>query len=176
MPTIGFIGLGKMGGNMAARYLETGYTVYGHTRSRDTAQWLIDQGLRWADTPGQIARTTDIVFTSLPNDDVVRSVARGPDGIVAGLRPAEVWADLSTISPATSRELAALVRQDGNGAHMLDTPVSGSVPQVKAGTLTIIVGGDKDAYARIEPLVRTLGRRCTSVRADRGLCSSWPST
>ena len=117
---------------MAARYLEAGCTVYGQTRTRETAQWLIDQGLCWADTPGQVAQITDIVFTSLPNDDVVQSVASGPDGIVGGLGPGKVWADLSTIRPGASRELAARVRQDGNGAHMLDTPVSGTVPQVKA--------------------------------------------
>jgi 3-hydroxyisobutyrate dehydrogenase len=68
-----------------------------------------------------------------------------------------VWADLSTISPRASRDLAERVRHEGRGAQMLDTPVSGSVPQVKAGTLTIMVGGDADAYARVEPVLRLLG-------------------
>ena len=157
METIGFIGLGKMGGNMAARYLAAGYTVYGEARNRDGAQWLIDQGLRWVDTPREVAQAADIVMTSLPNDDVVESVATGPDGLLAGLGEDKVWADLSTISPGVSRELAARVRDEGGGAQMLDTPVSGSVPQVKAGSLTIIVGGDKDGYARIEPALRVLG-------------------
>jgi 3-hydroxyisobutyrate dehydrogenase-like beta-hydroxyacid dehydrogenase len=157
MQTIGFIGLGKMGGNMASRYLGAGYTVYGEDRDRDGAQSLVDQGLRWLDTPRELAEAADVIFTSLPNDDVVESVASGPDGILAGLGPGKVWADLSTISPRASRDLAARVRDEGHGARMLDTPVSGSVPQVNAGTLTIMVGGDEDAYTRIEPVLRVLG-------------------
>ncbi len=157
MQTIGFIGLGKMGGNMAARYLAAGYTVYGQARNRQTAKWLIDQGLRWVDTPREIAEATDIVMTSLPDDDIVRSVAAGPNGLIAGLRNGKLWADLSTISPGASRELAAAVHAEGRGAEMLDTPVSGSVPQVRAGTLTIMVGGNEEAYRLLEPVLRVLG-------------------
>ena len=157
MQTIGFIGLGKMGGNMAARYLSAGYTVHGEARDRSSVQWLVEQGLHWVDTPRELADAVDIVMTSLPNDDVVRSVATGPDGLIAGLTAEKVWADLSTISPQTSRELAELVRTEGHGAKLLDTPVSGSVPQVQAGTLTIMVGGDPDAFRRVEPVLRVLG-------------------
>jgi 3-hydroxyisobutyrate dehydrogenase len=158
MQTIGFIGLGKMGGNMAARYLAAGYAVYGEARSRNGAQWLIEQGLRWVDTPREVAQAADIVMTSLPNDDVVESVATGTDGLLAGLSEGRIWADLSTITPGVSRKLAACVRDEGQGALMLDTPVSGSVPQVKSGTLTIMVGGDEDAYRRLEPVLRVLGK------------------
>jgi 3-hydroxyisobutyrate dehydrogenase-like beta-hydroxyacid dehydrogenase len=149
--------LGNMGGNMAARYLAAGYAVYGEDRDREHAQWLVDQGLRRADTPRALAEAADIVLTSLPNDDIVESIASGPDGIVAGLGAGKLWADLSTISPRASRELAERVRDEARGAQMLDTPVSGSVPQVKTGTLTIMVGGDEDAYQRIEPILRVLG-------------------
>ena len=155
MQTIGFVGLGHMGANMAARFLEGGYPVHGSARSRDRAQSLVDRGLTWADTPREIAAAADVVFTSLPDDEVVASVARGPDGILAGLTSGKVWVDMSTISPRASRELAAQAR--AQGAQMLDAPVSGSVPQVQAGTLTIMVGGDEDAYARAEPLLRVLG-------------------
>jgi 3-hydroxyisobutyrate dehydrogenase-like beta-hydroxyacid dehydrogenase len=157
MEMIGFIGLGKMGGNMAARYLAVGYTVYGEARNRNGAQGLIEQGLRWVDTPRELAQAADIVMTSLPNDEVVESVTAGPEGLIAGLGAGKVWADLSTISPTASRELAKRVRAEGAGAVMLDTPVSGSVPQVTSGTLTIMVGGDEDAYRRIEPVLRVLG-------------------
>jgi 3-hydroxyisobutyrate dehydrogenase-like beta-hydroxyacid dehydrogenase len=157
MQTIGFIGLGHMGGNMAARYLAAGYTVYGEDRDREDARWLTDQGLGWVNTPRAVAEAADIVMTSLPDDDVVESVAAGRDGIVAGLAEGKVWADLSTLSPGASRQLAMRVRQDGNGAQMLDTPVSGSVPQVKTGTLAIMVGGDADAFRRVEPVLRVLG-------------------
>ena len=81
-------------------------------------------------------------------------MASGADGILAGLGSGRVWVDLSTISPGASRELAAQARE--RGAQMLDAPVSGSVPQVQAGTLTIMVGGDDDAYARVEPILRVL--------------------
>jgi 3-hydroxyisobutyrate dehydrogenase len=158
MQTIGFIGLGKMGGNMAARYLAAGYTVYGEARDRPGAQWLIDQGLRWVDSPRELATAVDVVMTSLPNDDVVESVVSGPDGLLAGLQTGKVWADLSTISPQRSRKLAARVRDEGRGAKMLDTPVSGSIPQVQTGTLTIMVGGDENAYQRVEPVLRVLGK------------------
>lgn len=155
MQTIGFIGLGHMGGNMAARLLAAGYAVHGEGRNRERAQWLVDQGLSWHDTPREIAEAADVVFTSLPDDDVLESVASGPDGVLAGLRPGNVWVDMSTVSPGASRELAA--RALDRGAHMLDAPVSGSVPQVQAGTLTIMVGGDEEAYARVEPALRVLG-------------------
>jgi 3-hydroxyisobutyrate dehydrogenase len=157
MSTIGFIGLGKMGGNMAARYLASGYTVYGEARDRSGAQWLIDQGLRWMDTPRQVAEAADFVMTSLPDDAVVNSVATGLDGLIAGLEAGKVWADLSTISPQASRDLAERVRTEGHGAKMLDTPVSGSIPQVNAGKLTIMVGGEVDAFQRIEAVLRVLG-------------------
>ena len=157
MTTIGFIGLGKMGGNMAARYLDAGYTVYGEDPNRAGAQSLIDRGLHWAATPREVAVAADVIMTSLPNEDIVRAVTLGPDGILAGLSDRKLWADLSTISPRATRETAAQVRTHGGGARMLDTPVSGSVPQVKTGTLTIMVGGDADAFARIEPVLRVLG-------------------
>jgi 3-hydroxyisobutyrate dehydrogenase-like beta-hydroxyacid dehydrogenase len=152
---IGFVGLGNMGGNMAARLLAAGYPVYGEERSYEHAQQLIEDGLEWRDTPRQVAEAADIVFTSVPDDDVLEAVASGPDGILAGLAPDQVWVDVSTVSPRASRDLAERVR--AQGAAMLDAPVSGSVPQVQTGTLTIMVGGDEGAYARVEPVLRELG-------------------
>jgi 3-hydroxyisobutyrate dehydrogenase-like beta-hydroxyacid dehydrogenase len=155
MTTLGFVGLGHMGGNMAARFLAAGYTVYGESRDRQEAQDLVHEGLGWRDTPREVAESADVLFTSLPDDDVLESVASGPDGILAGLTEPKIWVDMSTVSPGASRELAKRVQ--AQGAAMLDTPVSGSVPQVQAGTLTIMVGGDEQAYARVEPLLRELG-------------------
>ena len=153
--SIGFVGLGHMGGNMAARFLAAGRPVYGEDRSRDHAKSLIDAGLRWCDTAREVAAAADIVFTSLPNDQVLEDVASGPEGILVGLASAKTWIDVSTVSPRVSRELAGRVRE--RGAAMLDAPVSGSVPQVQSGTLTIMVGGDEDAYRRVEPILRVLG-------------------
>jgi 3-hydroxyisobutyrate dehydrogenase-like beta-hydroxyacid dehydrogenase len=152
---IGFVGLGNMGGNMAARFLAAGYPVYGEERSHAHAEALVHGGLQWRDTPREVAEAADIVFTSVPDDDVLDTVASGPDGILAGLAAGQIWVDMSTVSPHASRELAERVR--AQGAAMLDAPVSGSVPQVQTGTLTIMVGGDEHAYARVEPVLRELG-------------------
>jgi 3-hydroxyisobutyrate dehydrogenase-like beta-hydroxyacid dehydrogenase len=153
--TIGFVGLGHMGGNMAAQFLDAGYTVYGEDQSREHAQGLVQDGLRWLDTPRAVAETVDIIFTSLPDDTVLELVASGQDGILAGITAGKIWVDMSTVSPRASREVAERVH--ARGATMLDAPVSGSVPQVQAGTLTIMVGGDEQAYARVEPILRELG-------------------
>jgi 3-hydroxyisobutyrate dehydrogenase-like beta-hydroxyacid dehydrogenase len=153
--TLGFIGLGHMGGNMAARLLAAGYPVYGEARHREQAESLLDAGLQWCDTPREVAEAAEIVFTSLPDDDALKQVASGPDGLLSGLAAGRIWVDMSTVSPRASRELAERVA--ARGAAMLDAPVSGSVPQVQAGTLTIMVGGDEQAFARAEPILRTLG-------------------
>jgi 3-hydroxyisobutyrate dehydrogenase-like beta-hydroxyacid dehydrogenase len=152
---IGFVGLGHMGGNMAARFLAAGYPVSGESRRREEAQHLVDDGLSWRATPREVAESAEIVFTSVPDDDVLEEVASGPDGILAGLAAGKTLVDVSTVSPRVSREVAERVR--GTGAVMLDAPVSGSVPQVQSGTLTIMVGGDKPAYEGVEPVLRELG-------------------
>jgi 3-hydroxyisobutyrate dehydrogenase-like beta-hydroxyacid dehydrogenase len=153
--TIGFVGLGHMGGNMAARLLAAGHEVYGQERHRERARVLEESGLRWRDTPREVAATAEVVFTSLPDDAALESAASGPDGILAGLTGRSIWVDVSTVSPRVSRALAERARE--RGVAMLDAPVSGSVPQVQSGTLTIMVGGDADAYRRVEPILRELG-------------------
>ena len=152
---VGFVGLGHMGGNMAARLLAAGYSVCGEQRNREVAQPLIEQGLVWCETPREVAAAAEVVFTSVPDDAVLREVASGPDGILAGLGAGKTWIDVSTVSPQVSRELAELAR--AQGGRLLDAPVSGSVPQVQSGTLTIMVGGDEDAYRQVEPILRELG-------------------
>ncbi len=152
---LGFVGLGHMGGNMAARLLAAGYTVYGEAQSRESAKPLIDEGLDWCENAREVSQAADVVFTSLPDDHVIEEVAAGTDGLLAGLGPEKIWVDVSTVSPRVSRELAGQAEE--RGAAMLDAPVSGSVPQVQSGTLTIMVGGDEDAFRRVEPILRELG-------------------
>jgi 3-hydroxyisobutyrate dehydrogenase-like beta-hydroxyacid dehydrogenase len=152
---IGFVGLGHMGGNMAVRLLDAGYEVYGLERTRERAPSVLHDRVRWSKTTHDVADTAEIIFTSLPDDGVLDAVASGPDGILAGLTSGKIWVDMSTVSPRASRELAARVH--ALGANLLDAPVSGSVPQVQAGTLTIMVGGDETAYTRVEPILRELG-------------------
>ncbi len=127
----------------------------------------MQEGLGWRDTPREVAESADVLFTSLPDDDILESVASGPDGILAGLTEPKIWVDVSTVSPGASRELAKRVQ--ARGAAMLDAPVSGSVPQVQAGTLTIMVGGDKQAYAQVEPLLRELGTPTHIGESGQGL-------
>src|ERR671919_1857080 len=153
--SVGFVGLGHMGGTMAGRLLAAGHPVYGTSLSRADAGPLEARGLRWRATPRAVAEAVEVVFTSIPDDDALNDVASGPDGILAGLGAGKTWVDMSTVSPQASREVAGRVRE--RGAVMLDAPVSGSVPQAQAGTLTIMVGGDEDAYSRVEPILRELG-------------------
>jgi 3-hydroxyisobutyrate dehydrogenase-like beta-hydroxyacid dehydrogenase len=150
--TLGFVGLGNMGGNMAARFIAAGYTVFGESRTKTRAQHLIDAGLQWRDTPREVAESSDVVFTSLPDDDSLNDAS---ESLLAGLSAGKVWVDVSTVSPSVSRALAAKARE--RGAAMLDAPVSGSVPQVQSGTLTIMVGGVEEAYREVEPVLRELG-------------------
>jgi 3-hydroxyisobutyrate dehydrogenase-like beta-hydroxyacid dehydrogenase len=164
---IGFVGLGHMGGNMAARFLAAGYTVCGESHDRGDADDLVHEGLQWLGTPREVAEAADVLITSVPNDDVLESVAAGPDGILAGITELKIWIDMSTVSPRASRELAERVR--ALGAAMLDAPVSGSVPQVQAGTLTIMVGGDKQAYGRVESILRELGTPTHIGKNGQGL-------
>ncbi|MDX6554495.1 MAG: hypothetical protein QOD86_690, partial [Miltoncostaeaceae bacterium] len=152
---VGVVGLGHMGGNVAARLLAAGYRVLGEQRHRADAGHLEENGLRWCETPRSVAQASDVLFTSLPDDDAIQQVASGPDGILAGLATGTIWVDLSTVSPRVSRRLSGLARE--RGAALLDAPVSGSVPQVQSGTLTIMVGGDAEAYLRVEPVLRELG-------------------
>jgi len=114
-----------------------------------------------------VAEAAEIVFTSLSDDAALESAASGLDGILAGLAAGKIWVDVSTISPRASRELAERAR--ATGAAMLDAPVSGSVPQVQAGTLTIMVGGDADAYRHVEPVLHELGTPTRIGKSGQGL-------
>lgn len=154
-PRIGFVGLGRMGGAMAQRLLAAGYEISGTARTREHVDTLLANGLHWRDTPRAVAESAEVVVTSLPDDDALNAVAAEENGILAALGKHATWVEMSTVSPRASRELAARVRE--SGAQLLDAPVSGSVPQAQAGTLTIMVGGDQDAYDRVEPILRHLG-------------------
>ena len=153
--TIGFVGLGAMGSRVAGRLLASGHRVYGTNRTAAKAQPLLEQGLLWRPTPREVAEDAEVVFSMVTDDAGLEAIAYGPDGIVAGLEPGMVYVDMSTVSPELSRKLADRVH--AVDAEMLDAPVSGSVPQAEAGSLTIMVGGDAAAFARVEPILRDLG-------------------
>ena len=153
--TIGFVGLGAMGSQLAGRLLD-GNTLIGTNRTADRAIGLVERGMIWRDTPREVAAQADVVFSMVTDDTALEAVTRGPDGILAGLRPGAIYIDMSTVSPRVSRVLADDVQ--ALDASMLDAPVSGSVPAAADGTLTIMVGGPLEAYAQVEPLLRRLGR------------------
>jgi 3-hydroxyisobutyrate dehydrogenase-like beta-hydroxyacid dehydrogenase len=165
MATVGFVGLGVMGGGIARRLVGAGHTVHGYNRTREKAQPLEELGLVYANTPRAAAEAGDVVFSMVTNVDALRAVAEGDDGIIAGLSPGKAWIDMSTAAPAVSRELAERVRQQG--ADMVDAPVSGSVSTLEEGRLSIMVGGAEETYERVRPLLLDIGPTVNRV-GDNG--------
>jgi 3-hydroxyisobutyrate dehydrogenase-like beta-hydroxyacid dehydrogenase len=152
---LGFVGLGVMGGGMTRRLLAAGHDVVGYNRTREKAQWLVDLGLQLEDTPRRVAEKADVVFSMVTNTKALQAITEGSDGILAGLAPGKIYVDSTTGSPAESRALAERVAE--KGAAMLDAPVSGSVSTLEEGKLSIMVGGDEDAFARVDPILRDIG-------------------
>jgi 3-hydroxyisobutyrate dehydrogenase-like beta-hydroxyacid dehydrogenase len=158
---VGFVGLGVMGSRMAKRLLDAGHEVHGWNRTKEKAAWLVEAGMRLEDTPRGVAESADVTFTMLTDTKALRAVTQGDDGILAGLGPGKVYVDMSTVSPAASREVAAEVAS--RGASMLDAPVSGSVITLEEGKLSVMVGGDEETVARVEPILLDIGRKVTRV-------------
>jgi 3-hydroxyisobutyrate dehydrogenase-like beta-hydroxyacid dehydrogenase len=161
MAKLGFIGLGVMGGQMVSRLLDKGYTVLGYNRTRAKAQWLIDKGMRWANSPREVAQESEITLAMVTNSAAVQAINEGADGAVAGLTPGKVFIDMSTISPAASRDLAVRVR--AKGADMVDAPVSGSVITLQQGRLSVMVGGTAETFERVKPVLLDIGPKVTHV-------------
>jgi 3-hydroxyisobutyrate dehydrogenase-like beta-hydroxyacid dehydrogenase len=161
MAEIGFVGLGVMGGRITRRLLAAGHTVTGHNRTRAKAEWLIAEGMGWADSPRAVAEAAEVTFSMVTGTAALEAITRGPDGVVAGLGPGKVYVDMSTASPKASQELAGLVAE--RGAAMLDAPVSGSVVTLEEGRLSIMVGGDREVFDRVLPILRDIGPTVTHV-------------
>ncbi len=169
MANLGFVGLGTMGGQMVNRLLDKGHTVTGYNRTKKKAQWLIDRGMRWANSPREVAAAADITLTMVTNSAALDAVVNGPDGLLAGLGRGKLYVDMSTVSPAYSRALAAKVRE--KGADMVDAPVSGSVITLQQGKLSVMVAGKRDTFDRLKPLLEDIGPKVTYV-GDNGLALS----
>jgi len=166
MANLGFVGLGVMGGQMVNRLLAKGHTITGYNRTRSKAQWLIDRGMQWADSPRAVAAAADITFAMVTNAAAISDITDGPDGIIAGLSNGKIFVDISTISPSVSRATAAKVR--AKHADMVDAPVSGSVTTLQEGKLSVMVGGRKETFERVRPLLLDIGPKVTHV-GDNGL-------
>jgi len=169
MAQLGFVGLGVMGGNMVARLLEKGHSVIGYNRTRSKAQWLIDKGMKFADSPKSVAAAADVTFSMVTNAAALAAVTEGSDGILAGIGAGKFLVDMSTVSPDASRALAEKVR--ARGADMIDAPVSGSVITLQQGKLSVMVGGRKEAFEHLKPLLLDIGPKVTHV-GDNGLALS----
>ena len=166
MATLGYVGLGVMGGNMVARLLEKGHTVTGYNRTKSKAQWLMDRGMKWADSPRAVAEGSDVTFTMVTNAAALAAIHEGANGLLSGLSAGKLLIDMSTVSPDVSRAVAEKVR--AKGADMIDAPVSGSVITLQQGKLSVMVGGRKETFERLKPLLLDIGPKVTYV-GDNGV-------
>ncbi len=154
---------------MVARLLEKGHSVTGYNRTQAKADWLVKRGMKLAASPKAVAEAADVIFTMVTNASALEAIHPGPTGLQAGLSAGKLLVDMSTVSPETSRSLAAQVR--AKGADMVDAPVSGSVITLQQGKLSIMVGGRDETFERLKPLLLDIGPKVTHV-GDNGLALS----
>ncbi|MBM4260237.1 MAG: NAD(P)-dependent oxidoreductase [Deltaproteobacteria bacterium] len=169
MANLGFVGLGVMGSRMAKRLLDAGHCVTGYNRTKSKTQWLLDAGMKWADSPRTAAQSSEVVFSMIANNNALRAVTEGPDGILAGLNAGKIYIEMSTVSPAAIRELARQV--EAKSAAMLDAPVSGSSITLDEGKLSFMVGGKREVFEKVLPYLHAIGPKATYV-GGHGLAAS----
>jgi len=166
MANLGFVGLGVMGSEMVLRLLEKGHTVTGYNRTKAKGERLLKAGMKWVNSPREVAAAADMTLSMVTNSAALSAIVDGPDGILSGLTSGKVLIDMSTVSPAYSREVAAKVR--AKGADMVDSPVSGSVITLQEGKLSVMVGGRAETFDGIKPVLLDIGPKVTHV-GDNGL-------
>jgi 3-hydroxyisobutyrate dehydrogenase-like beta-hydroxyacid dehydrogenase len=159
--TVGFIGLGTMGGRMAANLQKAGFRLVVHDLSRQAASHHLNAGATWADTPKALAQQCDVIFTSLPEPPDVEAVGLGPDGLLAGIKSGAAWFDLSTNAPAIVKKINAAFAE--KGAHMLDAPVSGGPAGAASGKLAIWIGGDEGAFKAHKAVLDAMGDKAAYI-------------
>ena len=158
---LGYIGLGLMGKPIARNLLQAGYPLTVHNRSRGAVDELVSQGASPASSPKEVAQSSDIIFTNLPDTPDVMEVVLGEEGIREGCEAGKIWVDNSTIKPEASRQIASELFEIG--VFALDAPVSGGDVGAKAGTLAIMVGGPAEAFERVMPVFQAMGKTITYV-------------
>jgi 3-hydroxyisobutyrate dehydrogenase-like beta-hydroxyacid dehydrogenase len=161
---VGFIGLGDMGQGIVPRLLAAGHEVTGWNRTAGKAASLRDLGMRWADTPRQVAEAAEVVLSIVTDAAAVESVAIGEDGVLSGLGSDDVYADMSTIDPDASRRIAAIYAEAGR--TMLDAPLSGSPVSLEQGKASVMVGGDRAAFEKVLPVLEAIGPTVTYIGAS----------
>lgn len=160
---IGFIGLGIMGGRMAANLQKRGHSLVVHNRTRDKAQPLIAEGAQWADTPAALAEHADIniIFTMLAHPDAVKETALGKDGFLLHFARGRLWTDCSSVNPSFSREMAAEAQK--RGIHFVDAPVTGSKEPAAAAKLIFWAGGEPSDVQACRPLLECMGSKIVAA-------------
>jgi len=161
MPKIGFLGTGLMGGPMVARLLEAGYPVTVWNRTRDKLAQFVDKGAVAANTPLELANSSDLIMMCLMDTNAVETVVFGDDGIAQSTNP-DILVDFSTLPPQASRDFTERLMA-ANAMTWIDAPVSGGVPGARAGTLAIMAGGDAAAIEKVRPVVEILSARFTRM-------------
>lgn len=159
--TVGYIGLGKMGGPMASNLCKAGYRVFVHDINRAAARPQLEAGATWAESPRALAEQCDLIFSCLPSLEAVESVALGDDGVCAGIRPGSTFMEMSTSTHALVKRLHAAFAE--RGAHMLDAPISGGVSGAHDKRMAIWVGGDESVFTRHEPVLKAMADHPTHV-------------
>jgi len=157
MSKIGFIGLGNVGSKLAGSVLRNGFDLTVRDLDKDVAEPLLDLGATWADSPQELAAAVDIVVTCLPSPAISASVMEADDGVIVGLGPGKIWAEMSTTDTAEVKRLADLVA--ATGARAVDCPVSGGCHRAATGNIAILAGCERDVFEAMLPLLKTMGRR-----------------
>lgn len=161
---VGFVGLGAMGQVIVPRLLAAGHRVTGWNRSRERAEPLVKLGMRLAETPAAVAAAAEVTFSIVTDGAAVKAVALGENGMLAGMRPGGIYIDMGTIAPDVTREVAAAFA--ARGFAMLDAPLSGSPVTVEQGNASLMIGGDKAAFERVETVLRAIGPKVTYIGAS----------
>ena len=157
MTSIGFIGLGNVGAKLAGTLLRNQVDLSIRDLDKSAAQPLLDQGAKWAESPKEMAQNCDIIITCLPSPAISAAVMEADDGILAGMRPGMIWAEMSTTDEAEVTRLGAIVEQ--NGGHAIDCPVSGGCHRAATGNIAIFAGCDRAVFEKMLPFLTKMGRR-----------------
>ncbi len=154
---IGFIGLGNVGGKLAGSLLRNGHDLVVRDLDRAAAGPLLEGGAAWAGSPAEMAAACEVVITCLPSPAASAAVMEAADGVLSALRPGAVWAEMSTTDAGEVRRLGALV--EARGGTALDCPVSGGVHRAATGNISILVGGEREGFERVLPVLGAMGRQ-----------------
>ena len=154
---VGFIGLGRMGQHMATNVVKNGFDTYVNDLVPALVDELVALGAKHCATNQELAATVDVAFAMLPNGAIIESVMCGPEGVLSACKPGTIIVDMSSVAPGTTQKMAKIAAE--RGVKYIDAPVSGGTVGAEAGTLTIMVGADDETFAKVEPILKAIGKR-----------------